>query len=297
MVPVGRLVVLRTTPKSGILRATALLTWPGLTAPLIGPPLGGFLTEAVSWRAIFFVNVPLGADRRCFSPGPGRRRWSAGPGEAVRRAAVSRWPAVALGAALIALDADGRRVALALALLAVVAGFGFRAPFARVAASYRRFRAAAPRRPFASASPAERRRGCSSVPCRFVLPLMFQLGLGFDAMRAGLTVTPLFVGNIGIKPFTTPILRSLGLPPRADRQRRAAGGDAVRLRGDRAATPARACGGAALVSGASRSMHFTALGTLPFADVAAGGDEHGEPDLQRLVSGLDSPSASASRRR
>src|SRR5277367_3682161 len=60
MVPVGRLVVLRTTPKSGIMRATALLTWPGLTAPLIGPPLGGFLTDALSWRAIFFVNLPLG---------------------------------------------------------------------------------------------------------------------------------------------------------------------------------------------------------------------------------------------
>ena len=45
----------------------------------------------------------------------------------------------------------------------------------------------------------------SSMP--FLLPLMFQLGMGFDALRAGLTVTPLFVGNIGIKPFTTPILR------------------------------------------------------------------------------------------
>src|SRR5437763_997264 len=48
----------------------------------------------------------------------------------------------------------------------------------------------------------------SAVP--FVLPLMFQLGMGFDATRAGLMVTPLFVGNIGIKPFTTAILRRFG---------------------------------------------------------------------------------------
>ena len=60
MVPVGRLVVLRTTSKGDLLRATALLTWPGLTAPLLGPPLGGYLAEAISWRAIFFINLPLG---------------------------------------------------------------------------------------------------------------------------------------------------------------------------------------------------------------------------------------------
>ena len=60
MVPVGRLVVLRTTPKHELLKTVAFITWPGLVAPIIGPPLGGFITTYFSWRWIFFLNVPLG---------------------------------------------------------------------------------------------------------------------------------------------------------------------------------------------------------------------------------------------
>lgn len=41
MVPVGRLAVLRTTPKHQLIKAIATLTWPALVAPIIGPPLGG----------------------------------------------------------------------------------------------------------------------------------------------------------------------------------------------------------------------------------------------------------------
>ena len=60
MVPVGRLAVLRTTPKHLLITAIATLTWPALIAPIIGPPLGGFITSVADWRWIFFINVPLG---------------------------------------------------------------------------------------------------------------------------------------------------------------------------------------------------------------------------------------------
>jgi MFS family permease len=60
MVPVGRLVVLRTTAKQDLLRSIAYITWPGLAAPILGPPVGGFITTYASWRWIFFLNVPLG---------------------------------------------------------------------------------------------------------------------------------------------------------------------------------------------------------------------------------------------
>jgi MFS family permease len=60
MVPVGRLIVLRKTPKAELMRAMAFLTWPSLVAPILGPVVGGFLTTYASWRWIFFLNLPIG---------------------------------------------------------------------------------------------------------------------------------------------------------------------------------------------------------------------------------------------
>src|ERR1700727_3283680 len=60
MVPVGRLIVLRTTPKDKLAEAITYITWPGITALVVGPPLGGFITTYASWHWIFFLNLPLG---------------------------------------------------------------------------------------------------------------------------------------------------------------------------------------------------------------------------------------------
>jgi MFS family permease len=60
MVPVGRLVALRVTPKEQLIRAIATLTWPAPVAPVLGPPLGGLIAEHADWRWIFYLNLPLG---------------------------------------------------------------------------------------------------------------------------------------------------------------------------------------------------------------------------------------------
>ena len=60
MSPVGRLIVLRETPKHQIINAIGLIVWPGLIAPVIGPALGGFITTYASWRWIFLLNIPIG---------------------------------------------------------------------------------------------------------------------------------------------------------------------------------------------------------------------------------------------
>ena len=60
MVPVGRLVVLRMTAKTELVRAIAYLTWPALLAPVVAPAVGGLLSTYASWRLIFLINVPLG---------------------------------------------------------------------------------------------------------------------------------------------------------------------------------------------------------------------------------------------
>lgn len=60
MVPVGRLIVLRSVPKSGMVDALAYLSIPALMAPMIGPPIGGYVTTYFDWRWIFWINVPIG---------------------------------------------------------------------------------------------------------------------------------------------------------------------------------------------------------------------------------------------
>jgi EmrB/QacA subfamily drug resistance transporter len=60
MTPVGRLVLLRSVPKSDLVRAMSWLTMPAMLGPVLGPPIGGFITTFMSWRWIFFINIPIG---------------------------------------------------------------------------------------------------------------------------------------------------------------------------------------------------------------------------------------------
>ncbi|WP_042693602.1 MFS transporter, partial [Azospirillum sp. B506] len=59
MVPVGRLILLRTVPKDQLVTAMARMTLPALIGPALGPLVGGAITTYASWRWIFFVNVPI----------------------------------------------------------------------------------------------------------------------------------------------------------------------------------------------------------------------------------------------
>ncbi|MDY0021781.1 MFS transporter [Arenimonas caeni] len=60
MVPVGRLVLLRTIPKHELVQALSWLTIPALVAPILGPPIGGFIATYSDWRWIFLINLPIG---------------------------------------------------------------------------------------------------------------------------------------------------------------------------------------------------------------------------------------------
>lgn len=60
MMPVGRLAIIRTFPKSELLKAMNFVIIPALIGPLLGPTVGGLIVHVTSWRVIFFVNVPVG---------------------------------------------------------------------------------------------------------------------------------------------------------------------------------------------------------------------------------------------
>src|ERR1700704_1740169 len=60
MVPVGRMVVIRTAPKAELVQALSFISMPALVGPMLGPPLGGLIVTFADWRWIFFVNIPIG---------------------------------------------------------------------------------------------------------------------------------------------------------------------------------------------------------------------------------------------
>lgn len=271
MVPVGRLAVLRTTPKHQLIKAIATLTWPALVAPIIGPPLGGFITRYASWHWIFFINVPLGLAAIILS-----LRIIPDIRETERRSFdLSGFitTSVAMVSLVTAMERLGDRQPQIWPTLALAAlGFGC------LLYSIRHFRrAAAPMvRLDALQVPTFRvtmyggslfRVSISALP--FLLPLLFQVGFGMDPFHSGLLVLAVFVGNLTIKPATTPLIRWLGF-----RRLLLINGalNVCSLLACALLTPQTPVWAIMLIlylGGVFRSIQFTGVSTLAFADVPA----------------------------
>jgi EmrB/QacA subfamily drug resistance transporter len=269
MVPVGRLIVLRNTEKEHLVRMIAYLTWPALTAPVVGPPLGGLITTYSAWQWIFLLNVPLGLIGLVLarilipntrSEGRGGFDW---PGfaltglasfglmyslESIGRNRVDWFIAALLIGASLAAGTYAVRHALRVPhpLLDLTP---FRVPsFAVTVSGGTLFRAA-----------------ISAVP--FLLPLMFQLAFGLNPFDSGLLLLAVFAGNLGMKPGTNFVLGRVGF-------RRT-----LMWNGALAIATVFACGlltattptvvilALLFLSGLARSMEFTTINALSFADL------------------------------
>ncbi|HZT51760.1 MAG TPA: MFS transporter, partial [Stellaceae bacterium] len=269
MVPVGRLVLLRTVPKSELVRALAFLSLPALLGPVLGPPLGGFIVTYSSWRWIFYINLPVGvlgivlgamfiADVREHEPGPLDLRGFvlAGSGlaaltfglEAVGRGAL---PVMVVGGLIV-----GGTICGVLYLL-----------HARHA-SYPIIDLGLMRIPTFSASiigGSLFRIGVGALP--FLLPLMLQVGFGMNALGSGLITFASAAGAMTMRLSATPVIRMFGF-------RRVLVGNSVVaslfLVGYAwfgPSTPHSVIFLTLLVGGFFRSLQFTCVNTIAYADV------------------------------
>lgn len=273
MVPVGRLAVLRYSDKADLVRAIALLTWPALTAPVVAPALGGAIATYGSWRWIFLINIPIGIVGLLLA----FKLIRGGPAAQTR---PFDWRGLLLlgagiAAALLALEhirvsgTDWMTVGIGGALAVILLGAAIwhlrRSPAPLMRLSVLRVRTLR----ITVSGGSLYRLVITAVP--FLLPLLFQLEFGWSAFTAGLMVAALFVGNLTIKPLTTPLMRRFGIK----RVLLVNGLVSVAWFGVLAAlqpgTPVALMAIALYVSGALRSIGFTAYNSLAFADVD--GDE------------------------
>ncbi len=269
MVPVGRFIVLRSTDKANIIRAISYLTWPALFAPVIAPALSGYLITYASWPWIFLINLPLGVIALAIAiriiphgdhGNAGRLDWVGFYGAAISMAAL------VIGGAELG-KADGSSI-LTFILLAISVGVGI--PTVRhllhienpliglEALRIRTFRSA-------SVGGGLFRIAVNALP--FLLPLLFQDKFGWSPARTGTVVLFLFVGNVGFKPFTTPILKRFRFRTAlivAGAVSALTIGTLVALQ---STTSVVAIAILLIVCGAFRSLGYTCYNTITFADI------------------------------
>ncbi len=269
MVPVGRLAVMRATGKKDLVRAISLITWPGLVAPILGPPLGGFIVTHASWPWIFYLNLPLGVlaliATRVLIPRRNEvsRRAFDFAGFALLGVACT---ALLYGMEMLGQGRGSQWSGLLVTSVGIVCGALAWAHMRRFAEPLMNVRVIGIRTFSVSLFGGSLFRiAISTLP--FLLPLMFQLGFGLSAFDSGLLVLGVFAGNLAMKPFTSAIMQRWGF-----RQVLMVNGvigvvaiAACALLNEQMGWPLILL--ILFVGGLSRSMQFTAFNTLGFADV------------------------------
>ena len=270
MVPVGRMIVVRNTERARMMQAISTITWPGVVAPVLGPSIGGFITTYASWHWVFFLNVPLGvaALAAVVAIVPQQRAETARP--------LDR-PGFLLSGGALTLLLYGTEVAgqrsgsLTLAALLVLGGVALGVLSVRHMRSTRHPLLAldafgVPSFSISILWGSATRIALEAVP--YLSPLLFQVGFGLSPFRSGLLLLASATGNLGMKLFTTPVLRRAGFRGvalvNAGLAALCIGGLGTLV----ASTPLAVTLGLLFAYGLARSMQLTTLNTLVFADVS-----------------------------
>ena len=276
MLPVGRLILLRVIPKREMVSAMAWLSIPTLFAPILGPPVGGFITTYYHWRGIFWLNVPVGL------AGLALALWLV-PQVRADEARPMDWPGFALSGSGLALaifgftllgglgGLGGQGGPAWLALLMTASGLGLLAGYVRHArrsahplidlgllriASFR----------LSLVGGLMFRVAVGAMP--FLLPLMLQVGFGMSAFQSGSLTFTAAVGAVTMKLTAAPILRRWGFRRVLLANGWISSAMIAMLAAFTVHTPAALIMAVLLVGGFFRSLQFTSLNTLSYADVA-----------------------------
>ncbi len=269
MTPVARLVLVRTTEKSGLVSAMATLTIPALIGPLIGPPVGGFITTFFAWHWIFLINIPIGIIGIWLSgrflpeipPVPTQRIDVAGFFLSALAAS-----GIVFGLSVVSLPAlppvvGAITVAIGIACALLYIRHARRTPHPLL--DLRLFSNPVFRTAIAGGSLF--RVGVGATP--FLLPLLFQLGFGLTPFQSGMITFATAAGALSMKFVAPRILRSVGFRTVL---LVASGGSAglIAINGFfTAQTPYLAILSVLFLSGFLRSMFFTSSNALVFADI------------------------------
>ncbi len=269
MVPVGRMIVFERAGKSQVMRLMSFIVWPALLAPVIAPLAGGVITTYASWRWLFVINIPLGVvGLICTWRLIDGRPAETPPRLDVRGVLLTCGGLAALTyVAHLASDAHPQWLpAVALGLASVVL---------LVVATWHLLRTESPlvdlrtlRIPtFGNAMVGSSLIWLVIGAIPFLLPLLFQTVFGWSPIKSGALVLFVFVGNIAIKPLTTPMYSNYGF-----RRVLVAASVVLTLTTVGCAlltrdTPLVVIALLSLISGAARSVSMTGYTTLALSDV------------------------------
>jgi EmrB/QacA subfamily drug resistance transporter len=212
MTPVGRLVLLRSIDKSALVNAMAWVTVPALVGPVIGPPLGGFITTYFSWHWIFLINIPIGLlgifmALRYIDP--------------IRSEDPERFDlyglvlagiglgGIAFGLSIAGLNLVPWTIVIALVAIGTISMTLYVIHARRTASPVLDFSLL--RLPTMRASIIGGflfRLGIGALP--FLLPLLMQVGFGLSPFKSGLVTFASAVGAMGMKTLAARLIRTFG---------------------------------------------------------------------------------------
>jgi EmrB/QacA subfamily drug resistance transporter len=270
MVPVGRLVLLRSVAPKDLVTAMSWLMVPALIGPVVGPPVGGFLVTYLSWRWIFYLNVPIGllgiylatvyiADIR--EPDPGTFDF--------RGFLLS---SIALSSLMYGLEISSRGAAtspyatglsLGIGLVAGAAYFWHARSAVNPILDFRLMKI--PTFGLSVFGGALTRISAGALP--FLLPMMMQIGFGMSAARSGLITFSAAAGSFLMKMLAAPILRRFGFRTTLMYNSLIATTFLAICATFRPGWPLLCINLILLVGGFFQSLQFTALNTVAYADI------------------------------